>query len=212
MRTLALYGASGHGKVVAEAALAGEWDDVQFFDDRWPGERQVGRWEISGNFETLMMELGRFQGFIVSIGDCRARWERQRQLCSAGATAATIIHPTAWISPSAHLGAGTVVMAGCVVQADVTVGEACIINTCSSIDHDSRIGHAVHVAPGVHLSGNVVVGDRSWIGVGASIRQGIRLGCDVMVGAGAVVVGNYGDDLTIIGCPARPRRASTDGS
>ena len=48
MKRLALLGASGHGKVVADAALAGEWDEVAFFDDAWPQRQRNGVWPVLG--------------------------------------------------------------------------------------------------------------------------------------------------------------------
>jgi hypothetical protein len=39
---LAILGASGHGKVVADAAGLAGWDEVVFFDDAWPGLTQNG--------------------------------------------------------------------------------------------------------------------------------------------------------------------------
>ena len=40
------------------------------------------------------------------------------------------------------------------------------------MDHDCLLSEGVHITPGVHLSGNVCVGSCSWIGVGASVKQG----------------------------------------
>jgi serine acetyltransferase len=80
----------------------------------------------------------------------------------------------------------------------------CIVNTGATIDHDCQLAEGVHVCPGTHLSGGVVVGARSWIGVGASVRQCIRIGADVTVGAGAAVVRDVADRLTVVGVPARP--------
>lgn len=210
MKTLALVGASGHGKVVADAALAAGWDAVLFFDDRWPETKMIGRHEVDGNTSNLLAEVCKFDGVVISIGDCAIRLALHRKMAAAGASLATIVHPSAWVSPSAHLGAGSVVMAGSVVQADASVGQSCIVNTCASVDHDCRLGDAVHVAPGARLSGNVVIGDRSWIGLGSCVRQGIQLGSDVTVGAGAVVVNDFGDALTLLGCPARPATRTED--
>lgn len=207
-RKLALLGASGHAKVVAEAALAAGWNEVVLFDDRWPESRAVGERAIVGSSRDLLESIAAFEGVIVSIGECRTRWEIHRRLRGSGASFATVVHPRAWVSPSAHLGGGTVVMAGAVVQADSVIGDACIVNTSCSVDHDCRLGDAVLIAPGARLSGDVTVGDRSWIGVGACIRQGIHIGRDVVVGAGAVVVKDWGDDVTLVGCPAAPIRGS----
>ena len=57
MKRLALLGASGHGKVVADAALAGEWDEVAFFDDAWPQRQRNGVWPVLGNSQALMARL-----------------------------------------------------------------------------------------------------------------------------------------------------------
>lgn len=207
MRRLALLGASGHGKVVADAALAGGWDAVEFFDDAWPQLQSNGPWSVTGDSTALMARLGEFQGVIVSIGDCAVRLDKHRALQAAGAPLATVVHPAAVVSRQAMLGAGTVVMAGAVVNIDAIVGQAGIINTGATVDHDCHLGDAVHICPGAHLSGNVQIGHGSWVGVGAAVKQGITLGARVMVGAGAVVVLAVPDGFTVVGNPAATLRA-----
>jgi sugar O-acyltransferase (sialic acid O-acetyltransferase NeuD family) len=205
MNRLALLGAGGHGKVVADAALAGDWASVVFFDDSWPQRDRNGHWPIVGDEASLMAQLSVFDGVLVSLGDCAVRWNKQQALQAAGARMATVVHPGATVSRYARLGAGTVVMAGAVVNVDVEVGPAGIINTGATVDHDCRLAEAVHICPGAHLSGGVQVGRCSWVGVGAAVKQGMVIGHRVMVGAGAVVVGPVADGLTVMGNPARPR-------
>ncbi|MCZ8253494.1 MAG: acetyltransferase [Hylemonella sp.] len=204
MKRLALLGASGHGKVVADAALAGGWGAVEFFDDAWPQRQSNGPWPVTGDSAALLTRLQEFQGVIVSIGDCAVRWAKHQTLETAGAPLVTVVHPAAVVSPHALLGAGTVLMAGAVVNIDAVVGQAGIINTGATVDHDCRLGDAVHICPGAHLSGHVQVGHGSWVGVGAAVKQGMTIGQRVMVGAGAVVVQAVPDGLTVIGNPAVP--------
>ena len=202
-RRLALLGASGHGKVVADAALSSGWEAVDFFDDAWPARDRNSHWLVIGGSGDLVARLAQYDGVLVSIGDCQIRRDKHFMLAAVGAPLCTVVHPSASVSRYAVLGVGTVVMPGAVVNVDASVGVACIINTGANVDHDCVLGDAVHIAPGAHLSGQVEVGSCSWVGVGASVRQGIVVGARALVGAGAVVVKPVRDDEIVVGNPAR---------
>ncbi|MCW2270324.1 putative acetyltransferase EpsM [compost metagenome] len=203
MKTLAILGASGHGKVVADAAEDSGWDAIEFFDDAWPGLSTNGVWPVVGTGADLLGRVQDYQGVLIAIGNNEVRQRKLIELKAAGANLPTLLHPTAVVSRYATLGPGTVVLATAVVNAFARIGECCIVNTGSSVDHDCNLGDCVHVCPGARLAGMVRVGDLSWIGIGACVRQVLEIGSRVVVGAGAAVVGNISDNMTVAGVPAR---------
>lgn len=203
MKTLAILGASGHGKVVADAALAAGWDAVAFYDDAWPGVATLGPWRVLGTMGDLLRNLGLSAAVVVAIGDNATRLAKQRELLLGGATVGTVVHPASVVSRHASIGEGSVIFAGAVISPFARLGRGCIVNTGASVDHDCDLADGVHLSPGARLGGGVRVGEASWIGIGAAVRQDIVIGANVVVGAGAAVVEDVADGLTVAGVPAR---------
>lgn len=203
MRRLAILGASGHGKVAADIALQGGWDEVVFFDDRFDEKRRIERWPVVGDTQDLLSKVADFQGLFVAIGNCGVRHSKFVQLRDSGASLVSLIHPKAIVSPLATVSAGTMVVGGAVVNAFCRIGAAGIVNTGATVGHDCVLAEAVHVAPGANVAGDVTIGRESWIGLGSAVRQGVSIGTRVTVGAGAVVVGDVPDGQTVVGVPAK---------
>jgi sugar O-acyltransferase (sialic acid O-acetyltransferase NeuD family) len=209
MTALAILGASGHGRVVADAALSSrQWNEVIFFDDAWPTLTRSGPWNVVGTIGAFKQECGRHEGCCVAIGDNRTRLRVHRELESLGANLVSIIHASAVVSPHAELAAGCVVLANAVVGPFAKLGRSCIVNNAASVDHDCELGDSVHVSPGARLGGNVRVGPETWIGIGAAIKNDVAIGSAVTIGAGAVVIKDVAGSLTVVGVPAGPLRTS----
>ena len=188
-----LYGASGHAKVVKDIIEATGRQLFGVVDD-----------DLSlQNFETLpVTHTATDKGpFIISIGNNGIRKRIAESLKSEYAMA---IHPCAVVAGSARIDVGSVVMAGVIINPDVTIRKHCIINTGASVDHECVLEDYVHLSPHATLCGNVKVGEGSWIGAGAVVIQGIRIGTWSRVGAGAVVTRDVPDYTEVVGVPARP--------
>jgi len=200
---LAILGAGGHGRSVADTAEACGWQ-VNLYDDVWPQLQASGPWQVIGNSECLERDWAAFDGVVLAFGDCARRLQAHRRLQAKGVPMPALVHPAAWVSPHARLGPGCVVMAGAAVNVGATLGEACIVNTGATVDHDCHLAAGVHVSPGAHLAGGVRVGEGSWIGMAAALKQGVCVHPSATVGAGAVVLGDVEAGACVVGCPAKP--------
>lgn len=116
---------------------------------------------------------------------------------------ATVVHATAWISPSATLQPGAVVLANAVVNTGARVGRHAIVNSAAVVEHDVAVGHGTHLAPGAVIGGGTRIGDHVLIGLGARVRDHIEIGTGAVVGMGAVVVESIEPGATVVGIPAR---------
>lgn len=203
MKRLAILGASGHGKVVADTAELSGWDEVVFFDDAWPQCTSNSVWPVRGNTADLVAAVNEFSGVAVAIGNNAIRLQKLALLRELGVALPAIIHPQAIISRYASLGEGSVVCAGVVVNADACIGVGVILNTGCSIDHDCVLADAVHISPGARLAGGAKVGECAWVGIGAVVRQLVTVGAYSTVGAGAAVIRDVAEHTTVVGVPAQ---------
>jgi pyridoxal phosphate-dependent aminotransferase EpsN len=206
VRSLIVFGAGGHGKVVADVGRSMGFRLAGFVDDD-PTRDGAEIWGIPViGWDRLVAQSPRNGGVVVAlgIGSNEARERTHARLRAAGFQIATLIHPTAAVAPSAQLGEGTVVMANASVNPDAIVGAGVIVNTGAVVEHDCRVADYAHLSPKAALGGAVTVGRRSHLGLGAVALPGIRIGADVRAGAGAALHRDVSDGKTVVGVPARP--------
>jgi sugar O-acyltransferase (sialic acid O-acetyltransferase NeuD family) len=198
--TLVIVGAGGHGRVVADAALAQQrWARV-VATDRNPA-RCVGQL-LPGVPLLPFDEAAALAGAQVhiAIGAADAR-EREARLF--GERLATVIHPRAAVSAASTIEAGCFVAAQSVVAPGARLGMGVIVNHGAVVDHDVEVGAFSHVAPLSALGGGVVVGRGVLVGAGAAVLPLRRLADGVVLGAGAVVRVDLVEPGIYAGVPAQ---------
>lgn len=189
-----LYGASGHGKVIAE--IAEECSiKIDAFIDGDLSKSELLDYNVIHNVPTKDIDV------IIAIGNNRVR--RNVAAHHKNFIYTKLFHPKAVISKRVNIGLGTVIMAGSTINSQVIIGEHCIINTNSSIDHDCILEDFVHVSPNASLAGDVFVGLGSHIGIGACVIQGIKIGKWCTIGAGSVIIRDIPDGCVVVGNPGK---------
>ena len=191
---LIIFGAGGHGKVIADIASLNDYREIVFLDDD-ESIKECGGYPVVGKISGgLEMDGDK----IVAIGNHEIRERIQKRI-----KVVTLIHPSAIIAKDVRIGDGTVVMAGAVINPGAVIGNGCIINTSSSVDHDCSLEDYVHISVGAHVCGTVCIGPHTWIGAGSVINNNLTICSNVMIGSGAVVVSNIVEPGTYIGVPAK---------
>jgi UDP-perosamine 4-acetyltransferase len=210
---LVLIGGGGHALVVAEAAHLAQLPIAGFLDDNPAAPLAAILIDLPhpfpvpahlGTLEATHQLTGRH--WIIATGDLAHRRSMLRALGTGRElihSARAVIHPTAYISPSAVVGAGAFVGPKCVVQARARIGAHAIINSGAIVEHDCVIEENAHIAPGAALGGGVHVGHDTLVGLGARVLPLVRIGAGCVVGSGAVVTQHVSDHAKVVGVPAR---------
>lgn len=206
-KRLLIWGAGDQGTVALDCALATKkYSRIDFLDIREKGHRQIPGYRIyeeaKENINTL---LPSYDEVIVASGSNYLREKKIAQILAAGVPLATLIHPTAVISPSARVSKGCTILANAVINSNAYVGIGCIVNTNAVVEHDCLAEDYVNICPQVSMGGHAKIGRRSFIGIGSTILDHITVGRESIVGAGAVVIRNVPDGVTVVGVPAKRR-------
>ena len=200
VKTLAILGASGHGKVIADIAEQLGFS-ISFYDDAYPDKKSIEHWPVIGTFSDLLNVPSTNINVAVAIGHNNTREEKITTLAKNGYTLPALIHPSAIISKYAQIDLGSVIAANTVINAFAVIGRGCIINTSAIIEHDCKIGDFTHICPGTALAGGVCVGRSSWVGIGSKVKQLINIGDNTLIGAGSLIVKDIPSGVIAYGSP-----------
>lgn len=189
MKNLILVGGGGHCKSVIDVAEGAGYTILGIFDRPEEVGKRVLGYEVIGTDEEMHKFANKVE-FVVTVGQIKSpslRIKLHQMLAETGCRLATIVAPTAHVSPYALIGEGTVVMHQAVVNAGAHIGKGCIINTFANIEHDAVIGNYCHISTGSMVNGECKVGERCFIGSQSVLTNRISVGDDIIVGAGSFV-------------------------
>lgn len=208
-RRILVWGAGGHGQVVADVAEACGWEVAGFIarDVTQPIPRGAG---AVASIADRQVRESLAQGTALPLGAVAIALgvgDNTTRLAIAALIAVdqipALLHPSAVVSRSAVIGPGTVVMPRVVVNARAIIGRAVILNTAAVVEHDCRVEEGAHLSPGALLGGEVVVERLAWIGIGGVVIPRRTIGAGAVVGAGSTAHRDVASGATVVGNPAR---------
>ena len=204
---IVVIGGGEHARVVIEAIRSGTpggellgFVDPEVCEEttRRLGVPRLGDEDALDRYRTALGVLG-----FGALDSRPRREEAVRRLTPRLAGWATVVHATAWVSPTAIVGEGSVIMAGAVVQTGAHIGAHCVVNSGAIVEHDVILGAHAQLAPGATVGGAARIGPGAYIGLGAAVRDHIAVGAGATIGMGAVVVGDVAAGARVMGVPAR---------
>ena len=192
-RNIVIYGASGHGKVIADIAKLRGYENIIFYDDD-KNKTVLDSYQV-------VHDLADYKDYdmFIAIGSNSTREMISNKYHDR---LVTLIHPSAVIAKDTSIGKGVAIMAQAVVNSGTVVHDGVIINTYASIDHDNQIDEYSHISVAAHTAGTVHIGKRVFAGIGSLLTNNISVCDDVTIGAGAVVIKDIAEAGTYVGIPA----------
>lgn len=194
------------------AARTPRYECIGFLDDE-PGnwDRDVQGLKVLGPLDAA----SRFPEawFVNGIGSQFNFWNKPAIVARTGLPPdrfETLVHPTASVSPSSSIGAGTVLFPNVTISSNARVGSHVIVLAGAVVNHDDVVGDYTCVTSGVCISGGVRIGRGCYLGANSSIINGIEIGDHCLVGIGSVVLDDVQANSVVVGNPARFLRHTRD--
>ena len=161
MKRLIILGAGGYGRTVVDVAHQLGYSII-VLDDADPAHL-LSSFQSYINFSTY---------FIPAFGNNAFRMEWINRIEESGGQLATLIHPTAYVSPTATINPGTVILPHAIINTDVVVGKGCIINLGAIVDHGCILEEGVHICLGAIVKGENRIEKCSKIEAGEVVERG----------------------------------------
>jgi sugar O-acyltransferase (sialic acid O-acetyltransferase NeuD family) len=207
-KTIAIFGSGGFGLEVATLieninAMQNEWELLGFFDDNC-------RSNIINGYKVLggIHELNKWDSplnLVLAIGMPKTRIYVKERIVNKNILYPILTHPSVIMGTKEliEIGEGSIICAGNILTTNIKIGVHVILNLACTVGHECEIGDFSSFMPSCNISGEVSIGRENFWGTGAKVINRKIIGNNVIVGAGAVIVDDIPDDVTVVGVPAK---------
>lgn len=203
-----IVGAKGFAKEVLEVLhQLNQLDNLVFYDDvnvETP-EKLFGQFPVLRTIEQALIYFKTIDNkFTIGVGNPVLRKKLYDKFMALGGQFTPTISPLALLgSYNVEIGEGVNILSGATISNSVSIGKGCLIYYNSIITHDCTIGDFVEIAPSVMLLGRSIINSFSQIGANSTILPDVKIGKNVIIGAGSVVTKNIPDNYMALGVPAK---------
>ncbi len=193
MSKIFVIGNGGHSKVVIDCLrknnieIAGiiTKEEENNSNESHRGYKSISENKFIHNFKTEEVKL--VNGIGITPKNLNKRIILINKMKKIGFNFLSIVDRSATVADDVHLGEGSQVLHGSVIQSDTSIGDHSIINTSVSVDHDCKIHEHCHIAPRSVLCGEVTIKKKTFVGSGSIIVNKICIEEECTIAAGVTV-------------------------
>ncbi len=142
---------------------------------------------------------------IIAVGDPAARSSLAEKVHAAGGRLVTLVHPTAFVAPSARLGEGSLLCPFTMVGVRAVVGRNAALNVYASVGHEASVGDHTVLSPYSAMLGRTRIGAGCYVGTHGTVAPGVSVGPQSKVSVGSVVMRDAEPGSMLVGNPAKGR-------
>lgn len=216
MKNIILFGGGTHVSYCIDIIeKEKKYNIVGITDPFLPISTEIMGYKVIGKQEELeeLITEYKIEGGIITIGD---NWTRKKVLdiilnIVPHFTFFSTIHPSVILGKNVKIGRGTVMMAGCIVSPNTSIGEFCFFATRAILEHDSFMGDFSSISAGSVTGGKVVIKKYAAITLGVTVLDRVTIGENTVVGSGSVVIKDLPDNVIAYGNPAKVIRSRRKG-
>jgi sugar O-acyltransferase (sialic acid O-acetyltransferase NeuD family) len=213
MIKLVIFGSGGHSKVTfSEVIKLKKFQFLGFVDDfKKKGELVISfnkkNYYNLGSIKQVINKKNKFNGIVaVGLNYIRKKIVTDINKIDKNFKFQKIVSKDAIVMSNVSIGEGTLVVSGSTINTGTEIGKHCVINTSCSIDHDNKFDDFSSAAPGVITGGNVVVGKKSYLGMGSLVKDQVNILQDTVIGLGSIVNKDCEKNSIYYGSPVKKIR------
>lgn len=149
---------------------------------------------ILGDIDTYLPMEGDL--FVIGVADISFRRKLIGILESKNAQFMNIIHHTAIIARTAHLGKGNIINPNCMIGPNAVLGDFNLLTSGSIISHDCVVGNNNVLSTGL-LCGHVALGSDNYFGIRGTVIPHVVIGNNNVIQAGMIVDKDVPNEATV---------------
>ena len=190
-----IIGCGGHARSIADVILDNDqYADIVFLDKNAKSNEKLFGFPIVAHYNIKNEKV------IVGIGDNLKRKELSIKYYE---NLSNVISKRAYIAKSVKMGKGIFVAHNAHIGALSQINNFVVVNTSASVDHECILGTASFIAPNSTLCGKVKLGENVLLGAGATVIPQIEICANSKIGAGTTIIKSIYVEGTYVGNSTR---------